>query len=255
MGLPDTVKRKLWNGNNMISFIIPTKNEEKELAETLKWILSYSGEKEIIVSDGRSRDRTVEIAREMGARVVEYTGKAKQTISAGRNGGAAVAKGEFYVFLDADVRIKDPDAFFRTAQDFFRKNPRLVALTVWLQVLPGLETFFDRIIFTCANIVHIIFNNICSIAAAPGEFQMVRAEAFKKTGGYNEKLAAGEDYDFFKRMGKLGDTRFNLHLKVYHTGRRAHVVGWPKLLFTWGMNAFSVWFLNKAVSEEWTEVR
>jgi glycosyltransferase involved in cell wall biosynthesis len=47
----------------MISFIVPTYNEEKRLGDTLHMISHYKGAREIIVSDDNSNDGTVEIAK------------------------------------------------------------------------------------------------------------------------------------------------------------------------------------------------
>jgi rSAM/selenodomain-associated transferase 2 len=54
----------------MVSIIVPTLNEEARIASTLKALQSLSGDKEIIVADGGSEDRTVEIATGLGVRVV-----------------------------------------------------------------------------------------------------------------------------------------------------------------------------------------
>ena len=54
----------------MISIIVPTLNEEQVLARCLQSLnsQSYAGEKEVIVSDGYSKDSTAKIAKGMGAR-------------------------------------------------------------------------------------------------------------------------------------------------------------------------------------------
>jgi len=84
---------------------------------------------------------------------------------------------------------------------------------------------------------------------------MVRANAFRRVGGYNERLAAAEDHDLFRRLRKIGRTRFEKTLTVFHTGRRAHAVGWPKLLLTWAINGLSVLIFKRSASKEWEEVR
>ena len=51
-----------------VSIVIPCKNEEKIIAKTLKSVPSYVDE--IIVVDNGSRDKTAEVARSLGARVI-----------------------------------------------------------------------------------------------------------------------------------------------------------------------------------------
>ena len=84
---------------------------------------------------------------------------------------------------------------------------------------------------------------------------MFRTSAFKKIGGYNENLVAGEDHEIFRRISKIGQTHFEKSLLVYHTGRRAHKIGWPKLLLTWLKNSIWVPIFGKASSKEWEEIR
>jgi len=85
-----------------VSIIIPTLNEEKNLPRVLKSIKDYmknrSEKYEIIVVDGYSKDRTVEIAKKFGAKVIfDDVGKG----SALRK-GMKVAKGDIIITMDAD---------------------------------------------------------------------------------------------------------------------------------------------------------
>jgi len=81
-----------------ISVIIPTLNEETHLPFLLEHL--HRGQPhEIIIADGGSRDRTIEIAEKAGARIVHAAkGRASQM-----NLAAATATGEFLLFLHADT--------------------------------------------------------------------------------------------------------------------------------------------------------
>ena len=84
-----------------VSVIIPTLNEARQIEQTLA--AAACADAEIIVSDGHSTDRTVEIARAQGARtVVGQRGRAVQ-----QNRGAAAAKGDVLLFLHADTRLPE----------------------------------------------------------------------------------------------------------------------------------------------------
>jgi glycosyltransferase involved in cell wall biosynthesis len=239
----------------MISFVIPTLNEAKTIEQTLTCLAKFSGAYEIVVSDGNSHDGTIELSRNHTDNVDVYDEPARQTIGMARNMGAAVAKGDYLVFLDADVVIPDIDGFFQTAFEEFDRRPDLVAITVKYRVYPEMATFFDRYVFTMLGLQFLLQNNVFGIGASGGEFQMIAAPAFKGVGGFDERLAAAEDMDLFRRLSKAGDTRFVSQLKVFHTGRRAHAVGWPKLLWSWFTNSVSVFLFKKSASKEWKEVR
>jgi glycosyltransferase involved in cell wall biosynthesis len=239
----------------MISFVIPTLNELKTIEQTLASLSQFSGEHEIVVSDGNSHDGTIELCRSYADEVIVYDEPARQTIAMARNLGAAAAKGDYLVFVDADVVIPDIDAFFETAQEEFRRRPNLVALTVKYRVFPEMSTFGDRYVFTMLGLQFLLQNNVFGIGAAGGEFQMIAADAFRRVGGFNERLAAAEDMDLFRRLSKTGDTRFVSSLTVFHTGRRAHAVGWPRLLWSWFTNSVSVFLFRKSASREWKEIR
>lgn len=241
----------------MISIIIPTLNEEKFIGQTIRSLraaLSHSFE--IIVTDGLSKDRTAEIAREAGAeKVVVHDGSHRQTIAEGRNEGAKAASGEFLVFLDADCSIPGPDFFFDKILRHFERDPKLVAVNVAIRVLPGAETFWDWVIYNLFNDYLWFVNDVLHIGMGAGEFQMVRREVFVKMGGYNPTLTAAEDIDLFSRLSRVGRVRYEKGLKVYHTGRRVHKVGWPKLLWQWNMNTIYMKLFGRAYTGEWKPIR
>ena len=90
----------LYNLCSMISVVILTKNEENNIAACLE-SLSWCEEK--IVVDDKSTDKTVEIAKKMGAKVYERA--MEQDFSAQRNFGLEKAEGEWVLFIDADERV------------------------------------------------------------------------------------------------------------------------------------------------------
>jgi glycosyltransferase involved in cell wall biosynthesis len=81
--------------NSDVTVIIPTLNEEKSIAEVIRE-LNQMGCHGVLVVDGSSRDRTVEIAKELGANVVAQNGRGK---------GAALRQAFNHDYLNGDVIV------------------------------------------------------------------------------------------------------------------------------------------------------
>lgn len=93
----------------LLSIIIPTLNEAAQIESTLQPIQGCP-DCEVIVVDGGSTDETVELARQLGCRVVQANrGRGRQL-----NAGAALARGELLLFLHADTKL--PVNFRREVQ-------------------------------------------------------------------------------------------------------------------------------------------
>ncbi|HTK33073.1 MAG TPA: glycosyltransferase [Candidatus Paceibacterota bacterium] len=223
----------------MISIIIPTYNEEHYIGNTLDNLKSLTLPHELIVTDDKSTDRTVSIAQQYTDQVLVPDLK-HATIAANRNAGAQAAHGEFLVFIDSSCLINDPDSFFTHAVKDFESKPDLVALTGNLNIYPETRTWGDRLMYFIFNTTHFIKNNILHTGEAPGKFQMIRRAAFEKVGGFNVNLVTREDADLFYRLSRIGRTFYDGRLQVLHSGRRAHAIGWIKLMSIWMIN--TVWF-------------
>ncbi len=239
----------------MLSIIVPTLNEEKALGDTLQRLRNLrSFEHEIIVSDSGSTDRTMEIARRGADRVVRYEDLPRNA-ARGRNEGAKVAKGNFLVFLDADVSIVNVEVFFAKALAAFANDPGLVGIVPRIRIDADHRTRGDRVSYVFVNLIMLVLNNVLHIGGGSGELQMVRADAFRNIGRYAEHLFIGQDNDLFARLTKLGKTRLIADLWVEHPGRRARAVGWLRLWREWVMNWVSVKFRGRPWLREWPPIR
>lgn len=239
----------------VISIIIPTLKEEQFLGRTLENLKELVLPHEIIITDGGSTDGTLAIARRYTDKIVVWDKPRRQTFGEAKNAGATIANGEFLVFIDADVMIPNPDTFFSRIISEFKGWSSLAAMTVSL--VPWVENRSLKDEFFCAplNVWYIISNNILHYGNASGEFQMIRAETFRRLGGYREDLAGGEDTDMFNRLGKIGRTHSHWQLFVRHSCRRAHKTGWLKLYWMWIRQGFSVLLLHRTAYKEWTVIR
>jgi glycosyltransferase involved in cell wall biosynthesis len=239
-----------------LSIVIPTCNEEKDVGRLLDCLLASSLDKEIIVTDDASTDRTAQVLEKYKdrARILTVEHRHK-SIAANRNAGAKYAQGEFLVFMDATTFLKNPDEFFKKAFVIFDKDQDLVAITGQLKVLPELETYGDKIMHFIFNLTIMLKNNYLGMTEASGKFEMIRRSAFEKVSGFNGDLITREDADMFGRLAQIGKTRYVSSLVVLYTGRRQHILGWPRLLYIWMINTLWVTLFGHAKSKVWTVVR
>lgn len=106
----------------MLSIILPTLNEEEGIVETLSQINRLDIDREVLVVDGRSTDRTVENAEKLGARIIFERRMGKGIAMAT---GVKNSKGEFIAFLDGDGTY--PPKFLPAMQELAGSHDVVVA--------------------------------------------------------------------------------------------------------------------------------
>lgn len=116
------------NGELKFSVIMPAHQAETLLPDTLGALAASSlprAQWELLVVDDASRDATAAVARRWADRVIVLTGRPLGPGGA-RNAAAATARGEWLIFIDADVRVHH-DTLHRFA-DAIARDPELVAV-------------------------------------------------------------------------------------------------------------------------------
>ena len=173
-----------------VSVIIPARNEEACLADCLQSLVAQSGLAfEIIVVDDRSTDATREIANSFpGVRVIEapplpagWTGK-NNAVST----GARQACGKWLLFTDADT-VHLPGSLARAVAeaqenhaDLLSYSPEQIAVTFWeMATLPVVFAELAR-----QYPPSVVSDPASPIAAANGQFILIRREAYDAVGGH-----------------------------------------------------------------------
>jgi glycosyltransferase involved in cell wall biosynthesis len=239
-----------------ISVIVPALNEAKLLPRMLAQFTPELIERfdvELVVSDGGSMDGTLEIARAKAHTVVENTPYVKQTISAGRNAGAHHARGEVFIFLNADTLLKEPGTFFERVTSEVEKDST-VAVTCAVRVYPDVETRTDRAFHGFFNWFFSTMNRV-GMGMGRGECHVMKREVFERASGYADRIAAGEDYDMFRRLERMGHIRFLHDVIVFESPRRYRRFGYAYVTASWFLNFLSVFFLRRSILSEWKPIR
>ncbi len=183
-----------------ISIVVPAYNEEKLLAASLrsmkasaKAFQARGWETELIVCDNNSTDRTAEVARAEGARVVF---EPINQIARARNCGAHAATGEWLLFIDADSQ-PSPELFADVADAIesgkYIAGGATVRLDGWF---PGMWLFV-----TLWNVTSRI-KKWCA-----GSFIFCEAAAFCAIDGFSKELFVSEELDLSQRLNAFGKTR------------------------------------------------
>ena len=204
-----------------ISIIIPTLNEEKYLERLLKSIEKQDFEDyEIIVSDSNSDDNTMEIAKKYGAKIV--TGEKKGPGYA-RNLGAKKANGEYLLFIDADVILRDKNTFFKINKEL--KDEKVAC---GIAISKGCDGNKIENALVTMGLKFYEFLIRMQVPMAPGFFIFTRKKLFEKVDGFDEELPFCEDLKFIKEISKFGKSKL-LKSKINISSRRLSDGGFIKI--------------------------
>ena len=180
----------------MLSIIIPTLNEEKYLPLLLEAIKKQNfADYEIIVADGGSKDKTIQIARNYSCKIVKGGLPAK-----GRNEGVREARGEIFLFMDADS-IFLPENFLKNLLEEFEKRKLDIAS---FPIYPR-GNWVDRFAYGLYNF---LVNLTQKFSAYATNSILVKKEIHQKIGGFNEEIKIAEDHVYVKRARKFGKFGF-----------------------------------------------
>ena len=178
----------------MISFIVPAYNEERLIGGTLNALDSaaqaLNEPYELIVVDDASTDQTAAVARSLGARVVSVS---HRQIAATRNSGAREAKGDIFIFVDADTLANEN--VVKTAVKALRQGA----------VGGGASVHFDGRLPLYAKLAlpsSIWLSRAARLAG--GCFLFCTREAFEAVGGFDERFFCAEELVLGKALKQRG---------------------------------------------------
>jgi GT2 family glycosyltransferase len=116
----------------LVSILIPAYNAERWLAETIRSALGQAWpNKEIVVVDDGSRDRTLSIARQFASKCVSVVTQENQGGSAARNRAFELCQGDYIQWLDADDLLSADKIAKQMELAQACKNDRVLLSSAW----------------------------------------------------------------------------------------------------------------------------
>lgn len=203
------------SSNPKVSIIIPARNEEKKIKEAIRSVLNLDYDNyEVMVINDRSEDRTGEILDEMTREFPQLNAVHIDSLPEGWLGknyvldyGAQKAEGEYLVFTDADV-VFQPDTLLRVIPyvtenktDHLAMAPSHVMRGFWLTAVVTIFEFMFMMRFKPWKASNPKSKKFIGI----GSFNMIRADAYKKTGGFSTiRMRPDDDIMLGKLVKKHG---------------------------------------------------
>ncbi|NVJ47566.1 MAG: glycosyltransferase, partial [Cytophagia bacterium] len=155
----------------------------------------------ILVNDG-STDRTEAIAQAFVEREsrIHYIKQENQGLSAARNAGMKIAKGNFLLFLDADDWL-EPNCL-KSYACVIESNPEMklfrCGYAYWDK--PSGRRFHSHLPSSNSN----IYPGVLTHNIGPCHSILIKKDFAEKLGGFDPALKSCEDWDFWIRAGKMG---------------------------------------------------
>lgn len=171
--------------NDLISVVIPAFNGEKYIKECILSIKNQKVNTEIIVIDDLSKDNTVQIALSLGCKVI--VNKEKQGQVKAKNLGIKLAKGNFWLTIDQDDKLKENSLEKLLIE--FKKDKKAKIIMAKLK-----DFSLDK-----------LNNRFCKKEAYYGILTgttLFKKEVFNIIGFFNENIITGDVIDLTTRLNK-----------------------------------------------------
>lgn len=190
-----------------ISIIVPALNEEATVGSLVKELQEgdvYNLLEEIIVVDGGSKDKTIALAEEAGAKVIKSS-LARRSVQ--MNEGAKSASGDILYFLHADCR--PPEGFLKMIQNAIEAGR---PAGCFRRSMKSKRKKLGYITFT-SKIPGRIFRG--------GDASLyINKDLFEKIGGFDPDMILCEDYEILKRLRP--HSKFYVIPEFVHASDRKH---------------------------------
>ena len=205
--------------NPKLSIIIPTLNEEDYIPLLLESIKKQDFKNyEIIIADAGSKDKTKKIAKSYGCKITDGGLVAK-----GRNQGAKIAKGDLFLFIDADMFFPSVNFLTNLIEKFEKRKLKIATFAV----CPVTNCFISnhnykskKIDRDCHKIYYFWVKASQKILPHANGIILIEKNIHQKINGFDEEIKLAEDQAYARQAAKFGKFGFISMPPILTSSRR-----------------------------------
>lgn len=202
---------------NSVTVITPAHNEERHIEACLRSALAadFPGEKEIVVIDDGSTDRTAEIVSKIeGVRLIRTSHRGK---AASLNMAIGEAKGELVAIIDGDTEIA-PDALVEMKKEVEKQNVVAATCPVTVKNKNTHVLIWLHLELLSASLSRMLLEKVNANIVTSGQFCIFRKEELMAIGGFSTSGFA-EDMDVTIRLIRAN----------HHVGFAENAMAWTNM--------------------------
>ena len=189
----------------LVSVLMPVRNEERYVTAAIRSVLDQDVPLELLVIDGRSTDRTVEVVRQLADPRVRVLDNHGRTIPAALNLGLRHARAGFVARIDAHARVSAD--YLPRGIAALQADPRVAGVGGLRHGIA--DTARGKAIGLVLSSRFGVGNSINHYADRAQDtdhasFGVYRASVAREVGGWDESLTVNEDVDFDHRIRAQG---------------------------------------------------
>jgi 4,4'-diaponeurosporenoate glycosyltransferase len=221
-----------------VSVIIPARNEEHTLPNLLNSLSGQlSSQDEVIVVDDHSEDRTKEVAKNSGVKVLESLPTPERWVGKtwACSQGASIASGEIFVFLDADTVLDNNG--LKSIIETYNEKDGVLSIQPYHKMrdlYEQLSAFFNIIVMAGIGAFSVLGRCIKPIGLF-GPVVVMKRQYYLDSGGHDKvKGEILDDVAFGSELQKKGvqvhclGGKNTISFRMYPNGIRELINGWSK---------------------------
>jgi glycosyltransferase involved in cell wall biosynthesis len=191
-------------GKGKVSIVVPCYNHGAMLREALASVEQVRNEnllEVIIVNDGSTDAETIRVLKEVAEAGYRIVSQPNRRVSAARNAGIQLAKGEFILPLDSDNRIRG--VYLNEAVALLKENAAIGVIYADAEWFGEKTGRWHGQKFNLSSLLRMNFIDVCAL---------YRKALWEEVGGYDEQMPwmGLEDWDFWLRVAARGGTFVHL---------------------------------------------